>query len=270
VHGTHISDGEFARFQRLIHDIAGIHLAGTKKPLLCGRLGRRLRGRGLASYGEYYALVTSGREPEELQTCVNLLTTNETYFFREPRHFEHLRERVLPEVRPGRAFLAWSAACSSGEEPCSMAMVIADRLGLDAPWEVLASDINSSVLARASAGHYPMQRTGRIPGRYLQRFCLKGVGSQAGTFLVDAPLRAHLRFARINLRDPPPGSAEIDGIFLRNVLIYLDPGVKRQVVGRLAARLRPGGLLFVGHAESLLGVCDALTLEAPTVYRRLA
>jgi chemotaxis protein methyltransferase CheR len=265
-----ISDREFAQFRDLLHRLTGIHLAPSKKPLLCGRLGRRLRSRSLRSYDDYYALLTSGRDPRELETCVNLLTTNETYFFREPRHFDFLRDQVLPSYKSGRPFRAWSAACATGEEAYSIAMLAASQLGTDAQWEVFGSDINSAVLATATRGQYPIERAEKIPNDYLRQFCLKGVGSQAGTFMVDASLRSHLRFSRVNLNQALPQVGDFDVIFLRNVLIYFQPAVKREVVARLVGRLKSNGFLVVGHSESLHGVSDALRPRAPTVYCRAA
>jgi chemotaxis protein methyltransferase CheR len=266
---TTISDHEFASFQRLIHALTGIQLAPAKKPLLCGRLAKRLKSRGLASYADYYRLVAPGGDADELETCINLITTNETYFFRESAHFDFLAERLRP-LRPARrAVRVWSAACSSGEEPYTLAMVLAETLGLDADWEVLASDISTAVLAKAAAAVYPLARADGIPRPLLQRYCLKGVGADAGSFLVDAPLRSRVLFGQINLNRDLPEVGSFDFIFLRNVMIYFPPDVKRMVVARLAERLSPGGLIFVGLSETLNGLCDGLEPVLPTVYRRV-
>ncbi len=263
-----ITDREFALFQPLIYRTAGIHLSDAKKTLLVGRLHRRLQHHGLDSYGAYHDLVTGPAAGDELQTMVDLLTTNETYFFREERHFEFLRRQLLPGRAPGRPFEAWSAACSTGEEVYTLAMVLADDLGLDGPWSVTGSDISSRVLATASAGHYPMERTRGLPPDYLRRYCLKGVGSQAGTFLVDRRLHARVRFLQANLNAPLPPLGPFDVIFLRNVMIYFDTETKRRVVARLAERLRPGGYFIIGHSESLNGVNETLRPVAPTIYRK--
>lgn len=265
---TTISDREFARFQSLIHGITGIHLASSKKALLCGRLAKRLRGRNLAGFGEYYELVSSGRDPAELETCINLLTTNETYFFREAKHFDLLRQRILPLRQPGATFRAWSAACSSGEEPYTIAMVLAEALNTNGPWEVFASDISTAVLEKAKLGQYPLERARNIPDGMLKKYCLKGIDSQSGNLLVDEALRKRVRFARINLNSALPQVGEFDVIFLRNVLIYFQPDVKRQVVARLANHLKPGGWFIIGHSESLNGLSDSLRPVMPTVYRK--
>lgn len=263
-----ISDREFAQFQSLIHDITGIHLAPAKRALLCGRLAKRLRSRNLKGYGEYFDLVSSGRDPAELETCVNLLTTNETYFFREEKHFDLLREQILPQRQPGSHFRAWSAACSSGEEPHTIAMVLAEILSTNGPWEVFASDISTAVLEKARHGQYPLERARNIPQPLLRKYCLKGIGSQSGTLLVDEALRKRIRFEQINLNATLPRVGEFDVIFLRNVLIYFQLDVKRQVVARLVKQLKPGGWFIVGHSESLNGVSDGLRPIMPSVYRK--
>jgi len=262
-----LSDAEFAQFQGLLRRLAGIHLAPAKKALVCGRLGKRLKHHGLASYGAYFRLLTSGRETHEMQIALDLLTTNETYFFREPKHFDFLRDHILPARRPGATFRLWSAACSSGEEPYSLAMLLAERLG-GAPWEMVASDISTRVLERARSGHYALERADHIPEAYLRAYCRKGVGPQDGTFLVERGLRARIDFRRVNLNEPLPQLGAFDVIFLRNVMIYFELETKRQVVQRLIPALRPGGYLMVGHSESLNGVTDDLRPVSPSVYRK--
>lgn len=263
-----ITDQEFANFQRLIYKIAGISLADSKKVLVSGRLQRRLRHYDFDSFSQYYRLVTSGQQEEELQMMVDLLTTNETYFFREPRHFDFLRERILPK-RPGHGtFRVWSAASSTGEEAYTIAMVLAEHLP-DDNWEIVGSDISTKVLAKAAAGHYPLERHEGIPPALLSKYCLKGVRSQAGTFLIAPALRSRARFLQINLTQPITEKiGEFDVIFLRNVMIYFDNDTKRKVVANLLPRLKPGGHFIVGHSETLNGFTDALTMVQPTIYRK--
>lgn len=263
-----LSDQDFGEFQRLLYRLAGISLSPAKKALVCGRLAKRLKHHSLDSYRDYLRLLTSGREPEELQTALDLLTTNETYFFREPKHFEFLQQ-ILAERRPGAPFRVWSAACSSGEEPFSIAMLLADRLG-EAPWEILASDISTRVLERARSALYAMERAQHIPQRYLKEYCLRGVGSQAGRFLIDRRLRARVNFRQINLNETLPQLGEFDVVFLRNVMIYFDTDTKARVVQRIAATLKRGAHLLIGHSESLNGVTDALAVVRPSVYRKQA
>lgn len=264
---ANITDQEFSQFQKLIHQIAGIHMGQAKKPLVNGRLFRRLKHHQLDSFGEYFRMLTNGDNRGELQTAVDLLTTNETYFFREPKHFEFLKNQVLPHHRPGRTFRVWSAASSSGEEPYSIAMTLADCLG-DAPWEVIGSDLSTRVLEKARHGHYSMERAERLPKQYLVDYCLKGVGSQEGTFLIAPRLRERVRFMQVNLNTELPRLGEFDVIFLRNVMIYFDAETKRRVVERILPLLRPGGYFIVSHSESLNGVTGRLELLMPSVYRK--
>ena len=265
--GYRLLDSEFAQFQGLLYRLAGISLSPAKKALVCGRLAKRIKHHQLGSYGEYFRLLTSGSEPQELQIAIDLLTTNETYFFREPKHFEFLRSRILPARRPGSAFRVWSAACSSGEEPYSIAMLLADCLR-EAPWEIVASDISTRVLERARSAHYAMERAEHIPEAYLRAYCLKGVGRQEGTFMIDRQLRGKIGFKQINLNEQLPRQGEFDVIFLRNVMIYFDLETKRKVVQRLMAAIKPGGHLMIGHSESLNGVNEDLQPVAPSVYRK--
>lgn len=249
----------------MIHKLAGISLTDAKKPLVSGRLSKRLRHCGLKSFGDYFELVM--REKAELQVAVDLLTTNETYFFREPRHMDFLKERILPRHPRGKLFRIWSAACSSGEECYTLAMVLADCMG-DGSWEIVGSDISSRVLEKARMGHYPMERIDGIPREYLRRFCLKGTGNQEGTFLIDKILREKIRFQQINLNEPLPKLGIFDAIFMRNVMIYFDIDTKRQVVKRILPALRPGGHFIVSHSESLNGISDELESVVPSVYRK--
>lgn len=264
---TAITDQEFSQFQKLLYQIAGISLSEAKKPLVHGRLAKRLKQHRLGSYGEYFRLLTGGQQPDELQIAVDLLTTNETYFFREPKHFDFLREKIFPGLHPGRPFRVWSAACSSGEEPYSIAMHLAGHLG-NTPWEVVGSDISTRVLETARTGHYPMERIKGIPPHYLAEHCLKGTSSQEGTFLINSKLRSRVNFMHVNLNDPLPKLGEFDVVFLRNVMIYFDLDMKRRVVSRIQSLLKTGGHLIIGHSESLNGVTDQLPSVMPTVYRK--
>lgn len=262
-----LSDSEFAQFQRFIYESAGITLSAAKRALVCGRLAKRLHACQLKSYGEYLDLLMSGESPAELQTAVDLLTTNETYFFREPKHFQFLQEILGRRRAPGTAFRVWSAAGSTGEEAYSIAMVLESCAG-GGPWEVIASDISTRVLARARTGHYPLERLSNFPAGYLQRYCLKGTGAQEGTLLVERKLRSRVRFLQVNLNERLPPLGTFDVIFLRNVLIYFNLATKRDVVGRVLDALKPGGWLFIGHSESLIDVHDGVEMAAPAIYRK--
>lgn len=264
-----ISDTEFGQFQRFIYEAAGISLSTAKKALVCGRLSKRLTAHQLSSYGDYFQLLVSGKAPDEVQTAVDLLTTNETYFFREPKHFELLRELATAASarRPASPFRVWSAASSTGEEGYSIAMVLADCLGASA-WEVLGTDISSRVLQRARGGHYPLERTRLIPPAYLKRFCLRGQGEHEGTLLIERELRARLSFSHVNLNTELPRLGQFDVIFLRNVMIYFNGDTKRQVVARVLSMLKPGGHFCIGHSESLNDISTAVQQIAPSIYRK--
>ena len=260
-----ISDAEFTQFQTLLRSITGIHLSEFKKTLLVARLSGRLRARKVRTFAEYYKLLRQPGESEELQFCINHLTTNETFFFREPEHFQILKQ-FIAGLRPlPSPFRVWSAASSSGEEAYSLAMVLADVLG-GARWEVLGTDISTRVLERARAGLYPLERNGGIPQDYLHRFCLKGVGEHEGNLLIGKQLRERVQFAQVNLNDPLPDVGWFDVIFLRNILIYFQNDQKRKVVESVVQRLRPHGLLVVGHSENLMGITDRVRQVRPTVY----
>jgi chemotaxis protein methyltransferase CheR len=264
-----ITNAEFAQFQKLIYKIAGISLADSKKVLLVGRLGRRLKHLNLSSFSEYYRFVAGGLEPDtdELQTMVDLLTTNETYFFREEAHFEFLTKTIVAQHPSGSPFNIWSAASSTGEEIYTISFVLAETLGLDANWAVTGSDISTAVLATAQRGLYWLDRTRGLPQSYLRKYCLKGVRTQEGGFMIAPEIKRHTRFLQVNLNQTLPVLGKFHVIFLRNVMIYFDAETKRRVVARLVEQLLPGGYFIVGHSESLNGLTDTLRAIKPTIYQ---
>jgi chemotaxis protein methyltransferase CheR len=260
-----ITDQEFGKFQRFILEAAGITLSAAKQALVSGRLAKRLTAHQLESFSEYFELLSSGHHSDEVQMAVDLLTTNETYFFREMKHFEFLREQALAARGRGQMFRVWSAASSSGEEAYSIAMVLADCLG-DGPWEVLGTDISTLVLQSASRALYPMERARHMPAEYLRRFCLKGQGVHEGSLLIEKKLRQRVHFHHANLNVALPEMGQFDIIFLRNVLIYFSNDTKRHVVARVLAPLRPGGHFFIGHSESLNDISQAVRPLMPSIY----
>jgi chemotaxis protein methyltransferase CheR len=264
---TPISDTEFAKFQQFIFEAAGITLAAEKKALVMGRLGKRLAQYQMESFGDYFRLLASDRNGAEVQIAVDLLTTNETYFFREIKHFEFLREQALASRSRGQPYRAWSAASSSGEEAYSMAMVLADCMA-GVPWEVLGTDISTKVLQQASQAVYRLERASHIPQAYLRRYCLRGTGDYAGSLLIDRQLRARVRFLHLNLNAGMPDIGKFDVIFLRNVMIYFNLETKREVAARVLTALKPGGYFCVGHSESLNDVTQAVTPVAPSIYHK--
>lgn len=262
-----ISDIDFRRFQRWLREAAGIALADHKKTLLVGRLSKRLGPCGVRGWKDYFELLMDGSRPGELQVAIDLLTTNETYFFREPAHFTFLAEQILTRFEGSEPLRIWSAASSSGEEIYTLAMVLADTLGMGRRWEIFGSDLSTRVLETARRAHYPMTRADKIPTAFLKRFCLKGTGPQEGTFLIDRPLRERVSFAQINLNETLPDIGMFDIVFVRNVMIYFDPDTKRQVMGRILTKLKPRGHVFVSHSENLHGVTDRVDIVKPSIYR---
>jgi chemotaxis protein methyltransferase CheR len=201
----------------------------------------------------------------ELQMAIDLITTNETSFFREPHHFDFLQER-LRQLRPlPVSFRVWSAACSSGEEAYSIAMVLATVLA-SGTWEVVGSDISTRALERARRGEYSMGRSTTIPKVHFHAYCLKGSGPDEGTFLITKELRDKVQFLRVNLCEPLPDLGRFDLVFLRNILIHFEPPRKKAVVEALLERLKPGGLLIVDHTESLHGLTDRFVRVHPSIY----
>ncbi len=262
-----LTDKELSQFQRFIFEATGITMSASKRALIGGRLAKRLPQHGCASYADYLRVLDSGAAQAEVQIAIDLLTTNETYFFREPKHFAFLREQALAANGSSRPFRVWSAASSSGEEAYSIAMVLADCLP-NTPWEVVGSDISSRVLEKARAGHYSLERTEHIPGPYLQRYCLKGIASEAGTMLIERGLRSHVQFVQVNLNQALPQLGQFDIVFLRNVMIYFNGDTKRQVVARVLSTLRPGGHLCIGHSESLNDISTDVRALAPAIFQK--
>jgi chemotaxis protein methyltransferase CheR len=270
-----LTDIEFAQPSQLIYRHAGIYLAPTKKALLVGRLARRLRELQLESFGQYLRHVREGSDPLELNRMLEAICTHETHFFREPRQFEYIEHQLVPEweraaaggARP-RVVRAWSAGCSTGEEPYSLAMLLLGRLeGRGWRVEILATDLSHRVLDRARAAVWPVAKAAEIPPRYLRTFMLKGTRTQDGLMKAGPLLRSVVRFERVNLSEPPETVAGgFDLILCRNVLIYFDAASRARAVHRLMSRLGPEGRLFLGHSESLNGVTSELCSVGPTVY----
>jgi chemotaxis protein methyltransferase CheR len=264
---------EFRLFQRLILREAGIFLADAKTVLVEGRLARRLRELDL-DFGAYYRLVEEDeRERVHMLDCI---CTNETHFFREPRQFEFLEQHVFPEWRAraeagqmSRRVRVWSAGCSTGEEPYSMAMAFLARFPAASGWEIdiLATDLSTRVLGRAQAAVWPIEKAREIPEHHLKAFMLKGTGPQEGRFKAGPAIRSVVRFQRLNLNaEPFLLAGPFDLILCRNVLIYFDPASKARVIGRLLDRLEPHGYLLLGHSETVTGLSARTRSAGPTVY----
>ena len=260
---------EFCWIREYLYKTAGIALNDSKRALVSGRLDKRLRHHGMSSYGEYFRLIGKPGFERETSIAIDLLTTNETYFFREPRHFEFLTRQVFPRLAAGRPLRFWSAASSSGEEAYTMAMLAAEYCKTR-QWEIIGTDISYRVLEKARKGLYPISCADKIPIRFLKKYCLKGSGDYDVFFLINSALRKHVKFIHANLNDALPNLGRFDVIFLRNVMIYFDIPTKQSLVQRIQDYLSPGGYLIVGHSESLNGMKNDLRMVAPSIYRKIA
>lgn len=266
-----MTDEEFQRFRALIYAESGINLNDNKKALLVSRLSKRMRELGLQSFSHYYDYVTAESGGEEFVRMLDLISTNKTDFFREPKHFEFLRERIVPELAAIRRIRIWSAASSSGEEPYTIAMTLYDALEQPQQWDcrILASDISTRMLAKAATGIYEEERVQELPSELVRRHFLKGYGAATGKVKVKAHLSAMVQFRRINLMEARfPIKSPLDAIFCRNVMIYFDRPTQARLVKKLYQYLRPGGYLFIGHSESLQWIDHPFCYIAPTIYRR--
>jgi len=257
---------DFERVRQLIYDHAGINLNPTKQDMVYSRLARRLRATGIDNFKDYLTLLESNDEAE-WQAFVNSLTTNLTSFFREPHHFPLLAEHVLKQKGKHHISL-WCSAASTGEEPYSMAMTIVDAFGsFTPPVTIVATDLDTNVLAKAEAGVYPLERVEKLSPDLVKRFFLKGTGAQAGFVRVRPELRAMITFRQVNLlsndwqiRGP------LDAIFCRNVMIYFDKQTQLGILQRFVPLLQPDGLVFAGHSESFYNATHLLRLREKTVY----
>jgi len=264
---TELSEPTFRGFTRLMHEAVGLSFPDSKLPLLSSRLAPRVQQLGLDSFEDYYALVSRPDDGGEFQVAVDLLTTNETYFFREPAHYDLLATQLTKLRRP--SISVWSAASSFGDEAYSTAMLLADlatqgRIGQD--WRVLGTDISDRVLRSAVQAVYPEDRLRNVPMDRRRRHCLVGEGNSAGLVQMHPRLTERVRFGQLNLCKPIENIGPFDVIFLRNVLIYFDTATKREVVDRVLTQLRPGGLFFIGIAEGRVACDTPLTPLAPGAF----
>lgn len=271
-----ISERDFQRLRDLIYRDAGIWLSQNKTALLAGRLAKRLRHHGLKSFKQYYDLIVHSEE-ERVQ-MLNAISTNETSFFREPRHFDLLKSVIFPRWvqeasagRRSRKIRVLSAGCSTGQEPYSLAMILLAHFPFASGWEIeiIATDLSTRALEIACAGIWPIEKAVEIPVPYLKNFMLKGFADQAGKMKAGPEISSLIRFFRVNLNEPAyPFEGKFDLIFCRNVLIYFDFPGRERVVSRLASFLSPHGYLFLGHAESLHTMSGSLKTVIATVYTR--
>jgi len=267
-----LEDNEFRKIAKLVMDTAGIVLSEKKRALIHGRLGRRLRALGLADFGQYCRLLETDRGDQERANLINAVTTNHTSFFREKHHFDYLTKVVLPKLvesnAAARRIRIWSAGCSSGEEPYTIAMTLRGHHPPLTGWNVkiLATDLDTNVVSHAATGVYAEDRIEGIPDTYRKRYVTR---HRDGHAMMKDELRELITFAHLNLLGEWPMSGPFDLIFCRNVVIYFDKPTQRRLFDRYAEMLRPDGWLFIGHSESLLNVTDRFEPVGRTIYRRI-
>lgn len=267
------SEKDFQCLRGLVRRHAGINLSEAKRDMVYSRLSRRLRALGLKRFSDYCRLIED-EDPEELVNFTNAITTNLTAFFREPHHFDYLAGTLLPALwaakSDDRRLRIWSAGCSTGEEPYSIAMVVKEGLPAGETWDarILATDLDSEVLARAQAGIYAQERIAGLPAARLRRWFLRGCGPSQEKVRVAPELQRMITFRQLNLLNAWPMKGPFDVIFCRNVVIYFDKSTQRALFDRIAGMLEIGGHLIVGHSESLYRVSDRFELIGKTIYRK--
>jgi chemotaxis protein methyltransferase CheR len=276
---TTMHDRDFRKFRVLIYDICGINLTEVKKMMLASRLKKRLRALGIDSFEQYYDYVSSEKGlKDECVYMLDAVSTNKTDFFREPKHFEYLINNALPSLinsgrwSQGRAINIWSAGCSSGEEPYTIAMTLADFISKNraGDFTILASDISTRVLKIARNGIYQETSTECVPSAIKRRFFLRGKDSQEGLCRVVPEIRNRIQFHRINLNNGKDFGirTKMDIIFCRNVIIYFDRETQKRLFQKFYTQLIPGGYLFIGHSETLHGINDQFETVSVASYRK--
>lgn len=270
-----MGDDEFQRFSSMIHTELGIKMPPSKKVLLQSRFQKRLRALGLTDYKQYceYVFSEKGRESER-PFLIDAVTTNTTHFFREPKHYDILRNTVLPDSArrvAGRALEMWSAGCSSGEEPYTLAMVLSEFAGQHNGFKfnILASDISRQILQTAMNATYSMEKAEEIPLEYKKKYVLKSKNPAKPLIRMDRSIRSRICFRQLNFMEPFSLEPKMDIIFCRNVVIYFDRPTQEILFNKFCDNLRPGGYLFIGHSESLSGMTLPLRNVAPTVFQRV-
>jgi chemotaxis protein methyltransferase CheR len=265
-----LSDTTFRKISEIMYDSVGLSFNDSKKSLISSRLATRVQRIGLHSFEEYLAILADPLQAAEFQMAVDLLTTNETYFFREPKHYELLEQELV--ARKSRAPLSvWSAASSFGDEAYSTAMLLSDmqqkgQIGPD--WSILGTDISHRVLLSAKEAVFPEDRLRNVPPEQMRRYCLRGDGPAEGQVMMQEKLTRRVQFGQLNLAKDFSGLGPFDVVFLRNVLIYFDPPTKIEVVDRVLRALKPGGLFFMGTAEGRVNCKTPIKVITPGAYRK--
>lgn len=270
-----LQDADFEKIRRLIYDQCGINLTEAKKELVKARLGKRLRSGQFKSFRDYYEYVLNDASGKELIFLLDSITTNFTFFFREAKHFEYLKSVFLPEIinrkKSGAKKLSfWSAGCSSGEEPYSILMTLLEAVENPLVWDiqVLATDLSTRMLRTAETGIYPKEKIRDLPPLVVKKYFLKGNHQWQNYVKVKDQLKQFIRFQRLNLMEPFSFAEPFDCIFCRNVMIYFDKEKQSRLVNRFYEYLHPGGILIIGHAESLTGIPHNFRYVKPSIYKK--
>jgi len=265
-----LKTGEFEKISKLAYEHFGLDLRSGKEGLVAARLGKKLRELGMKTFQQYYDHVVADKTGDAMTAMVDHLTTNHTSFFREPRHFDFLRETIYPALRGRSQIHIWSAACSSGEEPYSIAMTLLEGAGAEAAAKVKikATDISTRVLERGHRGVYAAERFAGIGVPLMQRYLLKGRNESAGTYRFKSEVRSMIEFQHLNLMETLPEGYRCSVIFCRNIMIYFDKSTQEDLVRRLSDRLEEGGYLFIGHSESLNSISHDFAYLSPATYRK--
>jgi chemotaxis protein methyltransferase CheR len=269
-----MTDAQFERISRMVKNLCGINLHDGKKELVKARLGKRVRQNGYRTFDEYIDFVESDKTRNELTSMLDAISTNLTFFFREPSHFDYLRETILPEIaasqRGAGRLRIWSAGCSSGEEPYTMAITCNEAIPNIKRWDakILATDLSTKVLGIAKAGVYDQARFKDVPGQIIQRYfdCIESKAPKQ--YRAKPDIRNLIHFGRLNLMEKWPMTGPFDVIFCRNVMIYFDKETQARLVDRYWQLLKPRGVLFIGHSESLTSVRHRFKYVRPTIYMK--
>jgi chemotaxis protein methyltransferase CheR len=270
LHSSGLKAREFDQIRELAYQYCGLNIHAGKEELVAARLGKVMRELGIPTFAQYYHYVTSDKSGQALVVMIDALTTNHTSFFREPQHFEFLSSVVLPPLANRPRIDIWSAACSTGEEPYSLAMATLEHYEKTQPPEIriMATDISTRAIAAGERGVYPVERIQGMDRAMMKKYLLRGSGKSEGLCRIKPHVRGLVQFQRTNLMEPFPNIGTFPLILCRNIMIYFDAQTQEQLVRRLCQQLEPGGYLFIGHSESLNGISHPLKYVRPAIYRK--
>lgn len=275
VQSIELTEGEFQKISRLVYDQCGIHLGEGKKELVKARLGKRIRNGQFNSFRDYYQHIVNDQTGEELVYLLDSISTNFTFFFRETKHFDYLRLELLPELirkkrTNGNRLRFWSAGCSTGEEPYSIAITLLEAIENPLLWDIsiLATDLSSKVLKTAESGIFHKERIHAIPSHLIKKYFLRGDGKWQDHVKVKDTVQHLVRFKRLNLKEPFEFKEGFDCIFCRNVMIYFDKKTQADLIVKFYECLGEEGVLIIGHSESLTGIPHPFRYIRPAIYRK--